>query len=66
MGVMRNTCKILVGKPERKRPLGRPRRRWKDDIKTDLWEIGLECVDLIHLARDRNNGHTHTQMISCI
>jgi hypothetical protein len=40
MGVKRNAYRILVGKPEGKRPLGRPRRRWVDNIKTDLREIG--------------------------
>jgi hypothetical protein len=40
--VMKNTYKILVGKPEGKRPLGRPRRRWVDNIKMDLRDIGLD------------------------
>jgi hypothetical protein len=39
MEEMRNAYNILVGKPEGKRPLGRPRRRWEYDIKTDIWEI---------------------------
>jgi hypothetical protein len=42
----------LVGRPERRRPLGRPRRRWKDNIKMDLREIGFGDVDWIHLAQD--------------
>jgi hypothetical protein len=42
-----------VGKPEGKRPLGRPRRRWEDGIRMDLKEIGLGCVDWIRLAQDR-------------
>jgi hypothetical protein len=41
MGEMRNMYRLLVGKPKLKRPLGRPRRRWVDDIKMDLQEIGL-------------------------
>jgi hypothetical protein len=40
VGEKRNVCRILVGKPEGKRPLGRPRRRWEDNIKMDLREIG--------------------------
>jgi hypothetical protein len=44
-GEKRNACRILVGKPERKRPLGRPRRRWVDNIKMDLREIGWDEVD---------------------
>jgi hypothetical protein len=44
----------LVGKPEGKRQLRRPRRRCEDNIKMDLWEIGLEGVDWIHLALERD------------
>jgi hypothetical protein len=43
-----------VGKPEGKRPLGRPRRRWVDNIKTDLREIEWDCMDWIDLAQDRD------------
>jgi hypothetical protein len=50
MGEMRNAHKRLVGKPEGKRALGRPRCRWEDDSKMDLREIGLRGVDWIHLA----------------
>jgi hypothetical protein len=49
-GEMRNTYKILVGKPEGKRPFGRPRRRWEYNIRTDLTWIGWDVVDWIHLA----------------
>jgi hypothetical protein len=42
-----------VGKPEEKRPLGRPRRRWEDDIKLDLQEVGCGSTDWIELAQDR-------------
>jgi hypothetical protein len=49
----RNAYRILVGKPEGMRPLGRPRRRWVDNIKTDLREIGGDCMDWIDLAHDR-------------
>jgi len=46
--------RVLVGKPERKRPLGRPRRRWEDNIKMDLQEVGGGCVDWMELAQDRD------------
>jgi hypothetical protein len=46
--------KVLVGKPEGKRPLGRPRRRWEDGIRMDLGEIGLGNVDWIRLSQDRD------------
>jgi hypothetical protein len=49
----RNVYRLLVGKPEVKRPLGRPRRRWIDNIKMDILEIGLNVVDWIGLAQDR-------------
>jgi hypothetical protein len=45
---------ILVGNPERKRPLGRPRRRWVDNVKMDLREIGWDGMDGIDLAQDRD------------
>jgi hypothetical protein len=48
-----NGCRILVGKPEGKRPLGRQRRRWVDNIKIDLREIGWDGTDWIELAQDR-------------
>jgi hypothetical protein len=54
MGETRNAYRILVGKPEGKRPLGRPTRRWKDNIKMDLREIGWESMDWMHLAQDRD------------
>jgi hypothetical protein len=53
MGDKRNVYRLLVGKPEGRRPLGRPRRRWIDDIKMNLLEIGLSVVDWIGLAQDR-------------
>jgi hypothetical protein len=48
-----NVYRLLVGKPEGKRPLGRPRRRWIDNIKMDLLEIGVNVVDWVGLAQDR-------------
>jgi hypothetical protein len=53
MGEKRNVYRLLVGKPEGKGPLGRPRCRWIDNIKMDLLEIGLSVVDWICLAQDR-------------
>jgi hypothetical protein len=50
----RNVYSLLVGKPEGKRPLGRPRRRWIDDIKMDLVEIGCGGLDWIGVAQDRD------------
>jgi hypothetical protein len=54
MGEERNVYRDLMGKPERKRPLGRPRRRWGDGIRMDLREIGWGSVDWIQLAQDRD------------
>jgi hypothetical protein len=53
VGEKRNLYRLLVGKPEGKRPLERPRRRWIDNIKMELLEIGLNVVDWIRLAQDR-------------
>jgi hypothetical protein len=50
----RKVYNVLVGKPEGKRPLGRPWRRWENGIRMDLREIGLEGVDWIRLAQDRD------------
>jgi hypothetical protein len=53
IGEKRNAYRILVGKPEGKRPLGRPGRRWVDHIKMDLRELGWDGMDWIDLAQDR-------------
>jgi hypothetical protein len=53
MGEKRNVYRLLVRKPEGKRPLGRPRRRWIDNIKVDILEIGLSVLNWIALAQDR-------------
>jgi hypothetical protein len=57
-GEKRNAYRLLVGKPEGKRPLGRPTRRWVDNIKMDLLEIGWRGVDWIGLAQDRDKWRT--------
>jgi hypothetical protein len=54
MGETRYAYRILVGKSEGKRPLGKPRRRWVDNIKIDLREIGWDGMDWIDLAQDRD------------
>jgi hypothetical protein len=54
MGEVRGAYNILVGRPEGRRPLGRHRRRWEDNIKMDLLEIGFGDVDWIHWAQDRD------------
>jgi hypothetical protein len=54
MREMRGAYNILVGRSEGRRPLERPRRRWEDNIKMDLWEIGFGDVDWIHFAQDRD------------
>jgi hypothetical protein len=53
MGEGRGTYRALVGKPEGRRPLGRPRRRWEDNIKMDLQVVGWGGMDWINLAQDR-------------
>jgi len=54
MGERRGVYKVMVGKSERMRLLGRPRRRWKDDIKLDLQEVGCGGMNWIELAQDRD------------
>jgi hypothetical protein len=53
MGEGRGVYRVLVAKPEGTRPLGRPRRRWEDNIKLDLREIGMDGTNWIQLAQDR-------------
>jgi hypothetical protein len=54
MGEGRGVYRVLVGKPEGKRPLGRPRRRWEDNVRMYLQEVGCGCEDWIGLAQDRD------------
>ena len=54
MGEERSVHRVLVGKPEGKRPLGRPRRRWEDNIKMDLQEVGRSGGEWMELAQDRD------------
>jgi hypothetical protein len=58
LGNKRNTCMILIGKPEGKKPLQRPTHRWVDNIKMDLTEIGWGDMDWIDLAQDRDKWKT--------
>jgi len=55
MGEERGVYRFLVGKPEGRRPMGRPRRRWVDNIRMDLQEVGCVYMDWIGLAQDRDN-----------
>ena len=68
MGERRGVQSVLVGKPEERRPLGRPRRIWEDNIKMDLQEVGFGVMDWIELAEDRDrwrarvNGVMHLRV----
>jgi hypothetical protein len=63
MGEGRGVHRVLVGKPEGKRPLGRPRRRWEDNIKMDLQEVGESCGDWMALAQDRDRWRALVSMV---
>ena len=58
MGEERGVYRVLVGKLEGTRPLGRPRRRWVDNIRTELQEVGCGCMEWIGLAKDRDRWRT--------
>jgi hypothetical protein len=62
-GERRGAYRALVGKPEGRRPLGRPRRRWEDNIKMDLREIGCGGADWIYLAQDRDRWRALVYMV---
>jgi hypothetical protein len=57
-GEGRGVHRVLVGKPEGKRPLGIPRRRWEDNIKRDLQDVGGDCGDWMERAQDRDRWRT--------
>jgi hypothetical protein len=63
MGARRNAYRILVGKLEGKRPLGRPRRRWVDNIKMDLGEVGWDGRHWINLAQDRDRWRAYVNTV---
>jgi hypothetical protein len=63
IGATRNAYRILVGKPEGKRPLGQPRRRWMDHIKMDHREIGWDGMDWIELAQDTGQWRALVNMM---
>jgi hypothetical protein len=63
MGEKGNAYRILVGEPEGKRPLGRPRHRWVDTIKIDLREIGWDGVDWIDLGEDRDKWRARVNTV---
>ncbi|KAJ4450606.1 hypothetical protein ANN_02032 [Periplaneta americana] len=61
MGESRNAYRVLVGRPEGKNPLGRPRRRWEDNIKMDLREVGYDEREWINLAQDRDQWRAYVR-----
>ena len=64
VGDRRGVYRVLLGKPEGKRPLGRPRHRWEDNnIKMDLWEVGCGGVDWVELAQDRDRWQTLVNVV---
>ena len=63
VGEERGAYRVLVGKPEGKRPMGRPRRKWVDNIRTDLQEVGGGYMDRIGLAQDRDRWRTFVSAV---
>ena len=58
-----NAYRVLVGKPEGKRPLGRPRRRWEDNIKMDLREVGCDAGEWLALSEDRDQWRAYVRAV---
>ena len=63
MGERRNVYRVLVGKPEGKGTLCRPRRRWEDNIKMELQEVGYEGIDWNEVAQDRNRWRARVNAV---
>jgi hypothetical protein len=63
MGEERGVYRVFIGRPEGKRPLGRPRRRWEDNIMMDLREIGIDGANSIRLAQDRVQWRTFVNTV---
>jgi len=63
MGEEKGVYRLLVGKPEGKRPLGRPRRRWVDNIRMDLQEVGCGYMDWIGMSQDRDSWRTLVSVV---
>ena len=63
MGERKGVYRVLVGKLEGKRPLGRPRRRWEENIKMDLQEVGCGAMEWIELAQDRDCWRAHVNAV---
>ena len=63
MKQFRNAYRVLVGKPESKRPLGRPRRIWEDNIEMDLRDVGCDPRDWIVLAEDRDQWRAYVRVV---
>jgi len=63
MGERRGLYRVLLGKPEGKRPFGRPRHRWEDNIKMDLQEVGCRGMDWIELAQDRDRWRAYVNVV---
>ena len=62
-GAVQYKYRVLVGKPEGQRPLGRPRRRWEDNIKMDFREVGCDAGEWIDLAEDRDQGQAYVRAV---